>query len=79
MKSWRGYAVYPLLDTARGPNPNLTCTNCGLIGHNVDRCYELIGYPGGFKRNLYLTKQSGNNNKRFSANSEVNQSVPSTS
>ncbi|GJR77556.1 ribonuclease H-like domain-containing protein [Tanacetum coccineum] len=42
----------------------------GLIGHTVDRCYELIGYCAGFKWNLNLSKQSGNNNKRFNANSE---------
>ncbi|GJV76542.1 ribonuclease H-like domain-containing protein [Tanacetum coccineum] len=34
----------------RGPNPNLTCTNSRLIGHTVGRCYEIIGYPAGFKR-----------------------------
>ncbi|KAJ0855991.1 putative transcription factor interactor and regulator CCHC(Zn) family [Helianthus annuus] len=34
----------------RGPNPNLKCTNCNMIGHTVDRCYELIGYPPGFKK-----------------------------
>ncbi|GJU04154.1 ribonuclease H-like domain-containing protein [Tanacetum coccineum] len=61
----------------RGPNPNLLCKNCGLIGHTVERCYELIGYPAGFKRNPNLSRQSGNN-KKFSANSEVNQYVPST-
>ncbi|GJT21426.1 ribonuclease H-like domain-containing protein [Tanacetum coccineum] len=66
-------------NVSRGPNPNLTCTDCGLIGHTVDICYELIGYPAGFKRNPNLTKQSRNNNKRFNANSEFNQSVPSTS
>ncbi|GKC85089.1 ribonuclease H-like domain-containing protein [Tanacetum coccineum] len=62
----------------RGPNPNLTCTNFWLISHIVDRCYELIGYPAGFKRNPNLPKQSRNNNKRFNANSEVSQSVPIT-
>ncbi|GKA47229.1 hypothetical protein Tco_0740112 [Tanacetum coccineum] len=43
-------------NVSRGPNPNLTCTDCGLIGHTVDICYELIGYPAGFKRNPNLTK-----------------------
>nr|GEW50258.1 ribonuclease H-like domain-containing protein [Tanacetum cinerariifolium] len=66
-------------NVSRGPNPNLTCTNYGLIGHTVNRCYELIGYPVGFKRNPNLSKQSENNNKRFNANCKVNQSVPSTS
>ncbi|GKB39469.1 hypothetical protein Tco_0884411 [Tanacetum coccineum] len=63
----------------RGPNPNLTCTNYGLIGHTVERCYEIIGYLAGFKRNPNLSKPSGNNNKRFNANCEVNQYVPGTS
>ncbi|GKB89764.1 hypothetical protein Tco_0962036 [Tanacetum coccineum] len=60
------------------PNPILLCKNYGLIGHTIERNYELIGYPVGFKRNLNLSKQSSNV-KRFNANSEVNQSVPSTS
>ncbi|GJT19185.1 ribonuclease H-like domain-containing protein [Tanacetum coccineum] len=34
----------------RGPNPNLSCKNCGMIGHTIERCYELIGYPPGFKK-----------------------------
>nr|GFA04725.1 hypothetical protein [Tanacetum cinerariifolium] len=37
----------------RGPNPNLKCTNCNKIGHTVDRCFELVGYPAGYvKRNF---------------------------
>ncbi|GJX92509.1 ribonuclease H-like domain-containing protein [Tanacetum coccineum] len=52
--------------------------NYGLIGHTVDMCYELIGYPAGFKRYSNMSKQSGNT-KRFNGNSEVNQFVPSTS
>ncbi|GJR51390.1 ribonuclease H-like domain-containing protein [Tanacetum coccineum] len=64
----------------RGPNPNLLCKNCGLIGHTIERCYEIIGYPAGFKRNHNLSRQTGNNNnKRFNANSEVNHAVPGTS
>ncbi|GKC27745.1 ribonuclease H-like domain-containing protein [Tanacetum coccineum] len=35
----------------RGPNLNLLCKNCGLIGHTIERCYEIIRYPTGFKRN----------------------------
>ncbi|GKD44220.1 ribonuclease H-like domain-containing protein [Tanacetum coccineum] len=66
-------------NTNRGPNPNFLCKNCGLIGHTMERCYALIGYPVGFKRNPNLSRQYGNYNKRFNANCEVNQSVPSTS
>ncbi|GKA22344.1 hypothetical protein Tco_0708306 [Tanacetum coccineum] len=48
------------------------------VKYGLIKNYELIGYPVGFKRNPNLSKQS-NNVKRFNANSEVNQSVPSTS
>nr|GEX13049.1 hypothetical protein [Tanacetum cinerariifolium] len=34
----------------RGPNPNLSCKNCGMIAHTIKRCYELIGYHPGFKK-----------------------------
>ncbi|KAJ0875397.1 putative RNA-directed DNA polymerase [Helianthus annuus] len=34
----------------RGPNPNLKCTHCNMIGHIIDRCFEIIGYPPGFKK-----------------------------
>ncbi|GJZ79507.1 ribonuclease H-like domain-containing protein [Tanacetum coccineum] len=44
----------------------------------IDGCYELIGYPAGFKRNPNLSKQFGNT-KRFNANSEFYQSAPSNS
>nr|GEW25280.1 ribonuclease H-like domain-containing protein [Tanacetum cinerariifolium] len=31
----------------RGPNPNLHCTNCQKVGHTIDRCFDIIGYPPG--------------------------------
>ncbi|KAJ0454407.1 putative RNA-directed DNA polymerase [Helianthus annuus] len=34
----------------RGPNPNLKCTHCNMLGHTVERCFEIIGYPPGFKK-----------------------------
>nr|GEY74080.1 ribonuclease H-like domain-containing protein [Tanacetum cinerariifolium] len=34
----------------RGPNPNLSCKNYSMIGHTIERCHELIGYPPGFKK-----------------------------
>ncbi|KAK9057657.1 hypothetical protein SSX86_022493 [Deinandra increscens subsp. villosa] len=48
----------------RGPNPNLKCTNCNKIGHTVDRCFEIVGYPPGFKPSCgsssSLPKKTGN-------------------
>lgn len=42
----------------RGPKPNLLCKNCVFISHTIERCYELIGYPLGFKKISNLIKQS---------------------
>ncbi|GKE42867.1 hypothetical protein Tco_1470151, partial [Tanacetum coccineum] len=63
----------------RGPNPNLLCKNCGIIGHTIGRCYEIIGYPTGFKRNPNLSRHTHNNNNKINANTEVNHFVPRTS
>nr|GEX39683.1 putative Gag-polypeptide of LTR copia-type [Tanacetum cinerariifolium] len=49
----------------RGPNPNLNCKNYHKIGHTTDRCYEIVGFPPGFKRNANIGKQS------FNANTDV--------
>ncbi|KAJ0456204.1 putative RNA-directed DNA polymerase [Helianthus annuus] len=60
----------------RGPNPNLKCTHCNKLGHTNDRCFELVGYPPGFKKKPGF--QSGKNvsNNRSNASSV---SVPSVS
>ncbi|GKB29612.1 ribonuclease H-like domain-containing protein [Tanacetum coccineum] len=64
----------------RGPNPNLLCKNYGLIEHTIERCYEIIGYPAGFKRNLNLSRQGGNSNtKVFNGNSEAQKGASSSS
>ncbi|KAJ0591220.1 putative RNA-directed DNA polymerase [Helianthus annuus] len=48
----------------RGPNPNLKCTHCNMMGHTVDRCFELIGYPPGFrKRSNNMSGKTGGLNK----------------
>ncbi|GJT31753.1 ribonuclease H-like domain-containing protein [Tanacetum coccineum] len=60
----------------RGPNPNLNCKHYGKIGHTVDRCFEIVGFPQGFKRNL----NSNSGKQSFNANSDVKMSdKPSTS
>ncbi|GKA02168.1 ribonuclease H-like domain-containing protein [Tanacetum coccineum] len=44
---------------------SLSCKNYGMKGHTIDRCFEIIGYPIGFKKNS--NGNFGNNsNKRFS-------------
>ncbi|GKA13507.1 hypothetical protein Tco_0693153 [Tanacetum coccineum] len=55
----------------KGVYDSLLCKNCDLKGHTIDRCFEIIGYPPGFKRNPNLkSKNNFNNNK--SNNMEFN-------
>ncbi|KAM0069454.1 putative transcription factor interactor and regulator CCHC(Zn) family [Helianthus debilis subsp. tardiflorus] len=49
----------------RGPNPNLKCSHCNMIGHTIDRCFEIVGYPPGFKRR-------GNSNQANKTNPSIN-------
>ncbi|KAJ0565941.1 putative RNA-directed DNA polymerase [Helianthus annuus] len=60
----------------RGSNTVLKCSHCNMLGHTVDRCFEIIGYPPGFKR-----KSNNNNqtNKTNFANSNKANSVTSMS
>ncbi|KAJ0734450.1 putative transcription factor interactor and regulator CCHC(Zn) family [Helianthus annuus] len=48
----------------KGPNPNFKCTHCNKLGHTNDRCYELVGYPPGFKKKPGVQNgKSGSNNR----------------
>ncbi|KAJ0532313.1 putative transcription factor interactor and regulator CCHC(Zn) family [Helianthus annuus] len=58
----------------KGPNPNFKCTHCNKIGHTVDRCFEVIGYPQSFKK-----KPVGQSGKKFSNSKSNVSSVPSAS
>ncbi|GJX39038.1 hypothetical protein Tco_0252341, partial [Tanacetum coccineum] len=49
----------------RGHNPNLNCKHCGKISHTIDRCFEIVGFPQGFKMNSNIGKQT------FNANTDV--------
>ncbi|GKB15425.1 ribonuclease H-like domain-containing protein [Tanacetum coccineum] len=59
-----------------GPNPNLNCTNCGKVGHTVDRCFDIIGYPPGYNKNSG-TKPNGP--RTFNANSVSSSSMKGAS
>ncbi|KAK2421877.1 hypothetical protein QL285_032458 [Trifolium repens] len=37
---------------------NRICTNCGMKNHTVDSCYQIIGYPPGYKQNKGKNQQS---------------------
>ncbi|GKD69491.1 ribonuclease H-like domain-containing protein [Tanacetum coccineum] len=53
----------------RGPNLNLTCKNCGKVGHTIERCFDIIGYPPGYNRN----SSTPGVKSTCTANAEVNQ------
>ncbi|XP_076916790.1 uncharacterized protein LOC143576628 [Bidens hawaiensis] len=53
----------------RGPNPILKCSHCNKIGHKVERCFEIVGYPqnstprfGKFNNQGAKSLQSNSNN-----------------
>ncbi|GJX74218.1 ribonuclease H-like domain-containing protein [Tanacetum coccineum] len=50
----------------KGQYNSLSCKNYGMKGHTIDRCFEIIGYPNGFKRNQ--NGKSVSNNKGNSSN-----------
>ncbi|GKB05380.1 ribonuclease H-like domain-containing protein [Tanacetum coccineum] len=57
----------------RGPNLNLNCKYCGKISHTIDRCFEIVGFPQGFKSNPNIGKQI------FNANFDVKMNDKSSS
>ncbi|GJU98562.1 ribonuclease H-like domain-containing protein [Tanacetum coccineum] len=50
----------------KGQYNSLSCKNCGMKGHTIDRCFEIIWYPNGFKRNQ--NGKTFSNNKGNSSN-----------
>lgn len=52
----------------KGPNPNLKCTHCGKLGHLVDRCYEIVGYPSCPNKKPYTSNKAGWSNNVVSDN-----------
>ncbi|XP_071713646.1 uncharacterized protein [Rutidosis leptorrhynchoides] len=56
----------------RGPNPNLKCKKCNKIGHTIERCFEVVGYPPNFKRNTNNNNRNYNNFNNFKNTSNNN-------
>ncbi|XP_071714896.1 uncharacterized protein [Rutidosis leptorrhynchoides] len=57
-------------------NSNYECTKCNKIGHTIDRCYKIVGYPPGWKEKTYVNKF---NNKNAANHSSVSDSSGSGS
>nr|GEZ14288.1 hypothetical protein [Tanacetum cinerariifolium] len=51
----------------KGPNPNLNCKYYAKIGHTIHRCFEIVGFPQGFKINF----NSNTRKQYFNANFDV--------
>ncbi|GKD27959.1 ribonuclease H-like domain-containing protein [Tanacetum coccineum] len=50
---------------------SLLCKNYGLKGHTIDRCFEIIQYLPGFKRDPNLKPVNNSNNNNRSNNSDA--------
>ncbi|XP_071699236.1 uncharacterized protein [Rutidosis leptorrhynchoides] len=71
-------------NNSRGPNHNLKCKKCNKIGHTIDRCFEIVGYPPGFKKNFnnnnnYKPNQGYQNNFKSVSNNSTASKEASTS
>ncbi|XP_076892882.1 uncharacterized protein LOC143544734 [Bidens hawaiensis] len=52
-----------------GPNPNLKCSRCNKIGHTVERCFEIVGYPQNSKPKFGKFKNQGAKSLQSNSNS----------
>ncbi|GKD95570.1 hypothetical protein Tco_1379467 [Tanacetum coccineum] len=68
------------LPSNKGPNPNLNCKHCGKLCHTIDMCFELVGFPNGFKRcsNYNTVKQGFNANADLKQNEKICSGNPSS-
>lgn len=60
----------------RGKREGLLCSHCGVLGHTVDRCFKIHGYPPGFKAK---SKNSSTSHDMMSQASEASKSCSSSS
>ncbi|GKE17858.1 hypothetical protein Tco_1425435 [Tanacetum coccineum] len=56
---------------------NLVCKHCNMTSHTIDRCFELVGYPPGFKKNIN-NKNTSNNVSNCNGNFDHNKSASPT-
>jgi hypothetical protein len=57
---------------SRTSNQKLKCTHCNKVGHSVEKCFELVGYP------TWMRSKSGQGKKIESNNSVSNNCDSST-
>lgn len=50
--------------------PRPICSHCGLLGHTVNRCYKLHGYPQGYKNTPPSPRGQQSSQQRPAGNSQ---------
>ncbi|XP_071740182.1 uncharacterized protein [Rutidosis leptorrhynchoides] len=55
----------------KGPNPNLKYSKCNRLGHTIDRCNEILGYPPGWVKRTNFTSKNVQNNNSMSSHSDL--------
>lgn len=55
------------------------CSHCGLVGHTVDRCYKLHGYPPGYRSSGSRSNSSTNSSASTRSTNDSAKSAPSSS
>ncbi|KAJ0900510.1 putative RNA-directed DNA polymerase [Helianthus annuus] len=57
--------------TNKVSNQNLKCTHCKKVGHSIDKCFEIIGYPSWMKSKGSQGRRAVVSNNNSVDNSEV--------
>ncbi|XP_071705033.1 uncharacterized protein [Rutidosis leptorrhynchoides] len=52
-------------------NQTLKCKKCNKLGHTIDRCFEIIGYPPSFRRRVSGNQNNVNSGNRSYSNNSV--------
>ncbi|XP_071688656.1 uncharacterized protein [Rutidosis leptorrhynchoides] len=63
----------------RNQNQTLKCKKCNKMGHTIERCFEIIGYPPSFKRRTSNNQNVNSENKSFANHSVTNKEESSVS
>lgn len=54
------------------------CSHCGLIGHTIDQCFKLHGYPPGYKPRPRNSKSGNANQATITSDNDINQAPVAT-
>ncbi|XP_071712853.1 uncharacterized protein [Rutidosis leptorrhynchoides] len=63
----------------RSQNQTLKCKKCNKLGHTIDRCFEIIGYPPSFRRRVSGNQHNVNSGNKSYANNSVSNKDDSVS